>query len=104
MELVNVGTYYCKYCKKERLARLYTDNPNHAVEYKEACINFVKNQHWYDYHYNCAVCGKWIPSGERELVIDKDFKLPIHPDYIDEGHGLLRVHKNCIGGGEERDN
>ncbi len=102
MNIINIGTFYCKYCKKDIGARVYTDNPKLVLDYKDEAVDMVENFHWYDHHYNCAVCGKWIPSGERELAFADSYPKPIHPTYnIDARDGLLRVHRQCIEKGGE---
>jgi hypothetical protein len=97
MKIVNIGSFNCEYCKKGVLVRVYANNPEAVLDHKNEAIRAGKNFHWYDHHYNCAVCGEWIPSGERELVFERDFILPIHSKYnITPREGLLRVHKNCV--------
>lgn len=101
MQIVNVGSYHCDFCKKDIMVRLHTDNPNNAIDYKEECVKWAKNFHWYDHHYNCALCGKWIPGGERELAIEKEFPYEINPKYnVTNRDGLLRVHKKCMEEGK----
>jgi hypothetical protein len=97
MQFVNVGSYYCKFCKKNIPTRVYTGNPDLVLEYKDNALSWANNYHWYDNHYNCASCGKWITSGERELITEKEFKQTINQSYNwDNRTGLLRIHKKCL--------
>jgi hypothetical protein len=99
MKVFNAGVIYCDFCKKEIPVRVYhsdeKDGPRLEIE---EIKSWAKNYHWYDFHYNCAVCGEYIPSDERELVIKKDFPVPVNKKYNEENpvRGLLRVHKECI--------
>lgn len=96
MKLIKVGDYYCEICKKDIVARVWANNPDLVMKHKGDAIYWIKNYHWYDNHYNCAVCGKWIPSGERELISEKDLTVPVHKNYnFTDRHGLMRVHKKC---------
>lgn len=97
MRLIILGNYYCEFCKKDLEAKVYAQDLELVMKYKDQGIAWAKNYHWYDYHYNCAICGEWISSEERKLVIEREFTLPINPKYnIDYRDGLLRVHEKCI--------
>lgn len=97
MRFVIVGNYYCEFCKKDISVRVYTDNPELVTKFKDEAIAWVKNYHWYDNHYNCVICGKWIPSGQRELIIQKEYRGEINPEYnFTNRDGLLRIHKTCV--------
>jgi hypothetical protein len=97
MQIVDVGSFFCEFCKQDIPTRVHADNPDLILEHRDEALAAAKNYHWYDNHYNCAVCGEWIPSGERELVVEREFDREINPKYNNEVKtGLLRVHKKCV--------
>jgi len=95
------GKFYCEFCDKE--ISVYVFGDRHDIEWlkthqKEDTISHAKSDHWYDNHYNCAVCGKWIVGKERIRIARNSFKNKIHEKYNSDSveMGLLRVHKKCL--------
>jgi hypothetical protein len=71
----------------------------------ETAAEFARHQHWCDVHRLCAVCGKYVASGESgdlECAVN-DGSIAIHPDYNDyfqtikrgDISRLLIVHRSC---------
>lgn len=97
MQIINVGSFHCEFCKTAISAGVYTQHPNLILEYKNEAISAVKNLHWYNNHYNCALCGKWIPCRERRLMFGCDANFETHQQYNHSKvrDSLLRLHKKC---------
>jgi hypothetical protein len=99
---LKVGTFHCDICEKDITVYLITRRPEILEEkkWRDIIIDDADNYHWYAAHYNCAVCGKWIPPGERQLIGEDDFKGKVHENYTPDRviRGLLRLHSGCLKG------
>lgn len=90
--------FYCNICDEEIKTYIVGDYNSDLLEKnRERIIDDARNSHWYNIHYNCAICGKWIPSKERMRVVEDSFGGKIHENYNPDSViiGLLRVHKDC---------
>ena len=95
-----VGVFHCDICKKDITVYLITKGSEILKEkrWRDTIINDADNHHWYTLHYNCAVCGKWIPPKERRRIRKEDFRRKINGKYNPDKviKGLLRVHSKCL--------
>jgi predicted nucleic acid-binding Zn ribbon protein len=97
MKLHTLGTQLCKYCQNEIPIGIWSDLPMDIIHKNRKRISdYIMNNHWYSEHYNCAVCGKWIPNGERRLVLTDNIT-DIHDSYTHDPRpeDILRAHKKC---------
>lgn len=112
MQIVYRTEFYCEICGGKRPFNVWGDGSinfdRESNEYKEEVLEWGKHFHWTDNHRLCAVCGKYVKSGDLDVAVN-DGSIEIHKDYTDEykkveqgnrfGH-LLIVHPRCIEGGE----
>lgn len=97
MKKYRLGKEICVICKSEIPIEIYSDRTEEQLREDYKIIrDFIENSHWYNNHYNCAICGKWIPSGERELLYGELLNITFHEDYIPENNGVERVHEKCM--------
>lgn len=97
--------FYCKVCEKPAKINLHSDDPDFPVndQTKKEVMSLGQHYHWVDNHQLCAICGKFVRTGdgihELDLIQNEVMQGEIHPDYIKaEIHpdrGLLTVHKEC---------
>lgn len=97
MEKYLLGEEICEICKEKISIEIFSERSRGELmdDYK-IIKDYIENLHWYNKHYVCAICGEWIPSGERELLFGELLKTRFHKDYIPEGNGVERVHKKCL--------
>lgn len=89
----------CKFCGKFKASLSYRQET--ADIFGEKLMEDFREaawwNHWYAKHYNCAYCGKWIKSWERDLAIAQGQSFEVHADYNDDGRPeLLRMHTSCV--------
>jgi hypothetical protein len=107
MQPVLSGTFPCPICKRDRTFQVFgLLAPEERPRVLKDATEFARHQHWCDAHRLCAVCGKYVKSGESgdlECAVN-DGQIRIHPDYNDyflkvergDISRLLIVHKACI--------
>jgi len=112
MEVVLKGTFDCPVCKRDLVFQVFGEaTPGVAVHFKDGRVKkeateFARHHHWCDVHRVCAVCGKYVASGESgdlECAVN-DGSIRIHTDYndyfekIERGDmgRLLIVHRGCM--------
>jgi hypothetical protein len=97
MKKYRLGEEICEICKTIIPIEVFSERTEEELyeDYK-LFKDYIENLHWYNYHYICAICGKWIPSGERELLYGELLNTKFHKDYIPENNGVERVHKKCM--------
>ena len=103
-----IVTLPCPSCKKDLSLPVYGLEEPVAPSVLDEAREWLRWQHWCNVHRLCAVCGKYVRSGESgdlECAVN-DGKIAIHPNYndyfrsVDRGDigRLLYVHKSCVEG------
>lgn len=97
MEKFKLGEETCKICKAKISIEIYSNrSKEELMEDYKVIKDYIENLHWYNNHYDCAICGKWIAPKERDLLYGELLNIPFHEDYIPEKVGIERVHKKCL--------
>jgi hypothetical protein len=97
MKKYKLGEEICEICKKKIPIIIFSERSEEDLRTDYKIIkDYIENLHWYNNHYDCAICGKWITSGERELLYGELLNIKFHENYIPENNGVERVHKKCM--------
>ena len=97
MKLHKLGEETCKICQAVIPIAIFSERSESELKDDYQTIkDYIENMHWYNAHYNCAFCGRWIRSSERELLYGNLLNISFHKDYIPEKVGVERVHRKCL--------